>query len=337
MNVMKRFIRVILISFFVIFHTACTSNSDPRLTQPYSTTFEILQPKSTTTPLITVSTPNITSTLSNTPDYEATESNKILRFAVIGDYGMGNDAEKDVAALIVSMNPDLVITTGDNNYPNGAAETLDQNIGQYFHQFLSPYNGAYGIGAIGNQFYPSLGNHDWITDQAQPYLDYFNLPGNERYYQFTRGLVGFFVLDSDAHEPDGVNSSSIQAEWLKQQLSASSAKWNIIYFHHPPYSSGLHGSTKWMRWPFKEWGADLILSGHDHTYERLLIDGLTYIINGLGGASIYDFNQQLAGSMVRYNQDYGAMLIEAGPENLKLQFITRSGILIDEAILTKNP
>jgi tartrate-resistant acid phosphatase type 5 len=257
----------------------------------------------------------------------------VLSFAVIGDYGENNQAEHDVADLITNWKPDLIITTGDNNYPDGSRDTIDPAIGKYFHDYIFPYPGNPGDGSQENRFFPSLGNHDWISQKAQPYLDYFTLPGNERYYQFIRGPVAFFALDSDAHEPDGINQSSNQAGWLKEQLALSKASWNIIYFHHPPYSSGLHGSTDWMRWPFQEWGADLVLSGHDHTYERLVVDGLTYIVNGLGGANIYDFILPLPGSIIRFNQDYGAMLVFADVDRLHIQFITRTGELIDNVTL----
>src|ERR1041385_3886659 len=104
-----------------------------------------------------------------------------IRFAVIGDYGFAGQPELDVSNLVKSWNPDFVITTGDNNYENGAASTIDQNIGQYYHEFISPYTGAYGSGDTVNRFFPSLGNHDWVTTGATPYLNYFTLPGNERY------------------------------------------------------------------------------------------------------------------------------------------------------------
>jgi predicted phosphodiesterase len=254
---------------------------------------------------------------------------------VIGDYGSDNSAENTVAQLVAGWNPDLVITTGDNNYPDGSALTIDQTVGKYYQAFIYPYQGAFGTGAKENNFYPSLGNHDWIPENAQPYLDYFTLPGNERYYQFSRGPVAFFVIDSDAHEPDGVNSSSTQADWLKQQMETSTAAWKIVYFHHSPYSSALHGSVTWMRWPFREWGADLVLSGHDHTYERLQLDGLTYIVNGLGGGSIYDFFIPLPESQFRYNQDHGAMLLTADSASLQVEFFNIQGELIDS--LTINP
>ncbi len=252
-----------------------------------------------------------------------------IRFGVIGDYGEGNQAEADVANLVKSWNPDFIITVGDNNYPEGAAETIDQNIGQFYHQFIYPYNGAFGQGADKIRFFPTLGNHDWDTQHAKPYFDYFKLPGNQRYYDFVWGPVHFFAVDADSREPDGVGASSVQAQWLKAKLAESQSVWNVVYFHQPAFSSGIHGSTDWMDWPFKKWGASVVMSGHDHTYERLNIDGLTYFVNGLGGGPIYSFESVLPGSRMRFNNDYGAMLVTADDQRMSFQFITRKGDVID--------
>ena len=62
-----------------------------------------------------------------------------LRFAVIGDFGLAGQPEAEVAALVKSWEPEFIITTGDNNYPDGAVETIDENIGQYYHAFIYPY------------------------------------------------------------------------------------------------------------------------------------------------------------------------------------------------------
>jgi len=252
-----------------------------------------------------------------------------VRFAVIGDYGSGKQPEADVADLVKSWNPDLIITTGDNNYPDGAAETIDEHIGQFFHEFIAPYQGSYGQGAQENRFFPSLGNHDWHSRGAQPYLDYFTLPGNERYYDFSWGPVHFYALDSDSREPDGVGRTSQQAVWLQKQLAVSTSAWDIVYFHHAPYSSGMQGDVDWMQWPFAEWGANVVLSGHDHTYERILRDGIIYFVNGLGGNFKYSFFGVIEGSQMRYNQDYGAMLVEASENAIRFQFINRLNEVID--------
>jgi len=114
-----------------------------------------------------------------------------IRFAVIGDYGDHTQAEADVATLVDGWNPNFVVTVGDNNYPLGAADTIDRNIGQYYQQYISPYLGSYGAGAVVNRFFPALGNHDLDTVLGQPYLDYFTLPSNERYYDFVQDRFTF--------------------------------------------------------------------------------------------------------------------------------------------------
>jgi tartrate-resistant acid phosphatase type 5 len=254
-----------------------------------------------------------------------------VRFAVIGDYGGHSRAEQDVANLVMSWHPDLVITTGDNNYDNGAARTIDLNIGRFYSAFIYPYRGRFVTSnpSLVNRFFPTLGNHDWRTRNAQPYIDYLTLPGNERYYDFAWGPVQFFALDSDVHEPDGISEDSVQAAWLKDRLTASTATWKVVYMHHPPFSSGPHGSRSALQWPYVEWGATAVLAGHDHTYERIMRDGLPYFVNGLGGKSRYSFKKTVAGSQVRYQADYGAMLVEATCRNITFQFYTRSGDLID--------
>lgn len=252
------------------------------------------------------------------------------RFAVIGDYGWAGAPERDVADLVKNSNPDFIITTGDNNYDNGGASSIDANIGQYYHDYIFPYNGSFGTGAQTNKFFPSLGNHDWGSPGAVPYLNYFALPGNERYYDFIRGPIHFFAIDSDPSEPDGITSTSRQALWLKDKLANSASRLQIVYFHHSPYSSATtHGSTPALQWPFKDWGADLVLSGHDHTYERLSVNGFTYLVVGTGGKSLYPFGTPLSSSQVRYNSDYGALIGEADQTKVTFTFMNRAGAVID--------
>jgi hypothetical protein len=230
---------------------------------------------------------------------------------------------------VKSWQPDFIITTGDNNYPSGSGKTIDATIGQFYHEYIFPYMGSFGEGSEQNRFFPSLGNHDWMTDGAGPYLNYFTLPGNERYYDFTWGPLHFFAVDSDSNEPDGVGRNSRQADWLQAGLAESTAPWKIVYMHHPPYSSGLHGPVKWMRWPFKDWGATAVLAGHDHVYERLSVDGLVYFVNGLGGGNVYSFENRQDGSEARFNDDYGAMRVEATYSKITFQFITRTEEVVD--------
>lgn len=251
------------------------------------------------------------------------------RFAVIGDYGTAGPAEKAVAALVRSFRPAFIATTGDNNYPSGEAATIDDNIGQYFSDFICPYRGRYGRGAAKNRFFPALGNHDWLSPDAEPYLAYFDLPGNERYYDVSWGSVRLWILDSDSREPDGVSADSKQAQWLKAGLQSAAQPWQLVFMHHPPYSSGMHQSSAYMQWPYAEWGVDVVFAGHDHSYERVERGGVQYVVNGLGARTIYPFGTPVADSKVRYNLAHGANLVEADSSTLSIEFVAIDGTLVD--------
>lgn len=256
-----------------------------------------------------------------------------ISFAVIGDFGLAGQPLLDVSNLIKSWNPDFIVTVGDNNYPDGAADTIDDNIGQYFHEYIYQYSGKYGNGSPTMRFYPALGNHDWSANGPEPLINYFGRKNVQNYYDFIRGPVHFFILDSDRNEPDGITPTSQQGIWLRKALTASTSVYNMVVFHHAAYSSGRHGSTDYMRWPFKEWGADVVLAGHDHVYERLLVDGIPYFVNGIGGGELYNFQDILPQSQARFNRDFGAMRVEASSLYMRFRMFTRTGILVDEYII----
>ncbi len=259
-----------------------------------------------------------------------------VSFVAIGDYGTTNPESFAVAALVHALVPSFVITLGDNNYPSGSATTIDQNIGQHYDDCIRAYLGSYGAGSPTKRFFPSLGNHDWLAAGALPYLNYFSLSGNERYYEFRRGTVHFFALDSDPSEPDGIGPGSAQAQWLEQRLAASNAPFKVVYMHHAPYcSSAVHGSHGALQWPFKEWGASIVLTGHDHLYERMSVSGFPYLVNGLGGSSRYAFATPIGGSELRFNALEGALRIEADHELARLQFVTTNDAVVDSFTLPR--
>lgn len=267
------------------------------------------------------------------------------RFAVIGDYASGDQAEAQMARLVKSWRPDFITTVGDNNYPAGEYRTIDQNVGAFYHSYIYPYKGKYGKGAAVNRFWPIYGHRDWDNegiDKVAPesgaaYRWYFTLPGNGRYYDFVRGPVHFFMLDTDKYrEPDGTGSTSIQASWLRRKLAAAREPWKLVFAHHAPYSSnpstiyGRHGAA-YMRWPFKAWGATAVLSGFDHSYERIEKDGLVYFVDGVGGGNYESgfSDPPLGGSKARFSSDHGAMLVTATTKIITFRFFSRVGTLID--------
>jgi len=281
---------------------------------------------------------------------ERADSTSVL-FAAFGDFGSNNSNEQAVADLVHSWNPDFIVTTGDNSYDS---TPIDDNIGKYYSDFIGDYVGSYGPGSPTNRFFPSVGNHDYTDGGGiTAHYNYFTLPGNERYYDFVQGPVHFFVIDSNpagiGSPPapgDGRSDSSTQAVWLQAGLGASTSPWKIVYMHHPPYSSATtHGSEVEMQWPYEEWGATAVFAGHDHVYERIIrddnSDGIDfgYFTTGAGGRSLYGFGTPVAGSQVRYNSDYGSMLITASDTEITYEFwsVAGGGTLIDTYTMTATP
>jgi hypothetical protein len=257
-----------------------------------------------------------------------------VKFAAFGDYGDGPGTAA-VAQVINNQGADVILTTGDNCYD---VTPIATQVGKYYDNWVR-----------GGQFWPSLGNHDYSDpcgggSAASGYRSYFSLPGNERYYQFRNGPVEFFAVNSNVAEPNGATQTSAQGLWLKSALAASTAPWKIVYFHHSPFSSGAeHGSVLRMRWPFETWGADAVISGHDHDYERVIRDdnnngvNMPYLVSGLGGQSIRPANRaDPGGSVFKYSGDYGALFATATSTTLKFEFRNTNGAIVDSYSMTKS-
>jgi hypothetical protein len=253
---------------------------------------------------------------------------EVHRFAAVGDFGTGGARPGRVANLIDDLGVEAVLTTGDNSY---GANPIDENIGRHYEPYLGDYRGAYGSGATENRFWPALGNHDYTDGGGlAAYLDYFHLPGNERYYDVVLGPIHVFAVNTNYQEPDGITATSVQARWLRDAVAASTAPWQVVILHHSPYSSGLeHGSNPTLQWPFAQWGVDLVLSGHDHDYERHEVDGTPFVVTGLGGASRYGPGTMDPHSVFFTNVDEGAVLLEACAGRLDLSFHTVSHGVLD--------
>lgn len=273
-----------------------------------------------------------------------------ITFAIIGDFGQAGEPARKVSEMVKSWDVDFIVTMGDNNYGDGELSTIKENISQYYCDFIYNPDAPDELVCTGaaaseqlNRFFPTLGNHDAYNSQnIEPYLAYFTLPGKEVYYDFKWGPVHFFSIYSGKNG-EAVCCESEQAVWLKEQLNQSESPFKVVYFHHPPYSNAKHGSTETMQWPFKEWGATAVFSGHEHTYQRIMeINDLSfpYFINGLGGrSSRYNCDENpLDTNMFEsfcYNENYGAMKGTATYAQMRLAFYSMdtSSNLIDEFIL----
>ncbi len=247
-----------------------------------------------------------------------------VRVAVVGDIGNSGKNGDRVAMMVRSWEPDAVVSAGDNNHREGSRDSYDEALRQY--------------GWAEKIFYPALGNHDWgpgYPSASIPLLEKFPSMENRRYYtvKLGQGLLDIFILDSDIHEPDGTSAGSKQALWLKDGLLNSSAIYKLVVAHHPPFSPCDFDDNEGFQWPYAEWGADALITAHCHVYARGMIGNFPYFTNGLGGGvRNTPFNAGSKEDAVRYDDGYGAMLIEADTTAMDLRFISQGRVIDDYTI-----
>jgi 3',5'-cyclic AMP phosphodiesterase CpdA len=158
--------------------------------------------------------------------------------------------------------------------------------------------------------------------------------GGERYYAFKKGDVAFFALDSNYMDPN-------QLSWIDQNLQNTKSKWKICYFHHPLYNEGRsHGPDLDLRTQltplFKRYGVNLVLSGHEHVYERIKPqDNIYYLVLG-NSAKLMSKDLKSSDQMQKgFDSDRGFMLIEIGGDKLYFQVISRTGQTIDAGVFDR--
>jgi len=198
------------------------------------------------------------------------------------------DSARATARLLGHI-PGTVITLGDNVYPSGSASG--------FRRCYDPTWGRYKA-----RTRPAAGNHDYEAPGAGPYFAYFGaaagVPG-EGWYSYDLGTWHIVVLNSDCAAVAGCGPGSPQVDWLRQDLARHAGAHILAYWHHPLFSSGSHGSSSSVRTFWKvlyQAGAELVLNGHDHDYERFArqdasgrLDnrhGIREFVVGTGGAPL---------------------------------------------------
>lgn len=251
-----------------------------------------------------------------------------LRVAVVGDYGSFSTDEFRVVTQMMWWEPDIILTTGDNAYESGTLDQFSTNV-------FKPYQPLLAEAVM----YPSMGNHDYYTDQGDPMKSVFEMPkansGTEDYYSFNYDNIHFVAINSNLDYSVG----SDQYTWLQEDLENAAQDWKVVYFHHPVYSSGDHGSTPDMDSIlaplFSANGVDIVLNGHDHNYERMSkVNGVLYIVTGGGGKALYE-----QGELNPYSEyflsEYHFVGMIIDNSELKLKAIDKRGYVFDEKTLTQ--
>lgn len=332
---------------------------------PSATPTPTLTPTLTPTPTI-VPTPTVTPTLTPTPTVVPTptptvvptptpSSDPIVMAAGdiacdplstsfnAGNGTTGNCRAKAVADVITAQNPAAVLLLGDNQYYCGS---------------LAAYQNSYDLswGAFKAKTHPSVGNHEYIIDGgtdpthatgcnttnagAAGYFNYFGAAAGEPakgYYSYDIGSWHVLVINSNCSDAGGCGTTSSQYLWVKQELTTHTNACTLAYWHIPVYSSGGRSSINAQKiyQLLYDYNADLVLAGHDHTYERFApqdglgnrddVRGIREFIVGTGGSNHTTLAALQPNSEVFNETTYGALKLTLHNNSYDWQFLPEAG------------
>jgi hypothetical protein len=304
-----------------------SSESGATAPQLIITTGSNATPTATRTPTAGVGP---TSTVTRTPTPGA-GTDPIL--AVAGDIAQcGDDGDEATAAVLDGIfaggTPGRVLTVGDNAYDSGTAA-----------EFANCYGPSWGRHKARTR--PVVGNHEYLSGGAAPYFAYFGAAAGDPakgYYSFDLGTWHIVAVNSNCGEVGGCQAGSAQEMWLRADLAANPAACTLAAWHHPRFSSGQHGNNSYMQpiWQaLYDLGADLVVNGHDHLYERFgpqtpsgAVDaarGIRQFVVGTGGKSHYTWGSVKANSQMRNNDTFGILRLTLHPTGYDFAFIPEAG------------
>lgn len=240
-------------------------------------------------------------------------------------------AMQATSELILRQHVDAVLALGDLQYSKGRLNAFKESFAPSWGRFLT-------------MIYPIPGNHEYWTADAADYYAYFGARAGDPaqgYYSFDLGNWHLIALNSDCEFIGGCGPGSAQLDWLDSDLTASSASCTLAYWHHPRFSSGQHGSDPqtealWQR--LQQAGAELVLSGHDHAYERFApqtangeVDtaGLRQFVVGTGGFGFYHSDGLASNSEVMIEDVFGVLFLTLEPNSYSWSFESITGEVLD--------
>lgn len=271
-----------------------------------------------------------------------------------------NPVEK-VANMVKSWTPEYIISVGDDSYTATATcgNTYADNVGKYYGTYIDktsnvnnkffpvmgnhdrdcppgttlPYTCASGT----SSYYrcSCLWEDYFPTEHYAPNYNFSSglAPNAGRYYSFVKGNIQFFAINSNKEEPDNNRYKDAQgniypqAQWLKDALAASTATFKVVYMHHPPYTSKVEGhggnnaQDTMATWPLKSWGADIVIAGDNHFYERSDYRNLAYVVNGTSGyPGLATATTLMPGAKKHIENEFGAIFVESNDNMMHFQF-----------------
>lgn len=238
------------------------------------------------------------------------------------------------AGLVAGQHVDAVLALGDLQYPQGGSD-----------DFATSYDKSWG--RFKRITYPVPGNHEYYLYEAQGYYRYFGgqaRPKHHGYYSFDLGAWHIIALNSNCFWVGGCSEDSEQIAWLRRDLKAHPSSCTLAFWHHPRFSSGAHGSDGAYQ-PFwstlNKAGADLVLSAHDHLYERfapqlgdgtLADEGMPQFVVGTGGKSFYERGERRPHSVALVQKRFGVLFLTLEPTAYRWLFRATNGEISDSGV-----
>jgi acid phosphatase type 7 len=236
-----------------------------------------------------------------------------------GDIASCRSSGDEGTAKLVAAIPGTVVVLGDSVYERGTA---------------SEFRECYAWRAFRQRTRAALGNHEYGSGSASAAIAYFGLPARG-FYSYDLGSWHVVVINSNCAPAGGCVTGSPQQRWLARDLAAHPVACTLAYWHHPRFSSGLHGSDGTMASLWRTLavgGADIVLAGHDHHYERFgLIDGIRSFVVGTGGRSHYPVLRRLPRSQVVDWRTFGVLRLTLGNGTYAWRFMPVSGSRFTDA------
>jgi Calcineurin-like phosphoesterase len=246
-----------------------------------------------------------------------------------GDIAEAGGHHRLTSNRVLKLDPDAVLLLGDNAYSSG-------RLGEY-RRLYDPTWGRFKA-----RTRPVPGNHEYRTPGAAGYFDYFGeraKPRGRSYYSFDLGGWHLIALNSSiAHGP-----GSPQARWLRADLVATAKRCILAYWHYPRFSSGAHqGNHRSVAGFWKDLydaRADVVLSGHEHGYERFARQtpwskanrqGISQFVVGTGGATLMGFADPKQNSQVRIGDAHGVLELLLHPTSYEWRFVSEDGAVLDK-------
>jgi hypothetical protein len=232
----------------------------------------------------------------------------------VGDTGSCDGTADDAVADLASQLPGTIALLGDLAYPNGTAG-----------EFRDCFGGAWG--ELRDRLRPAPGNHEYSTGDASAYFDWFGeaAAGPEGWYSYDIGAWHVVALNSNCARIGGCGAGGAQADWLAEDLADHASECLLAYWHHARYASGRHGPTEEMDalWQIlREAGVDVVLNGHDHSYERIVADGVREFVVGTGGRSLYAFDDPpLPATEARHAGSHGLLWLALSGGAYRWEFL----------------